>query len=147
MSKVENFLTAEEEQEIVDAIIHAEKNTSGEIRVHIESHSRLNHFERAKEVFHLLKMDNTKEENGVLLYFAVNDRKFAICGDKGIDKVVPEGFWETTKEAIQNHFKNGEFKKGIIAGILKAGTELESHFPWRYGDTNELSNEVSKGQS
>ena len=145
MSKVEDFLSAKEEQEIVEAILRAERNTSGEIRVHIESHTRLNHFDRAKEVFHLLKMDNTKEENGVLLYFAVNDKKFAICGDKGIDRVVPDNFWETTKEAIQGHFENGKFKEGIIAGILKAGNELESHFPWMHGDKNELSNEVSKG--
>ncbi|WP_281541099.1 TPM domain-containing protein [Maribacter aestuarii] len=145
MSKVEDFLSAEEEQEIVETILLAEKNTSGEIRVHIESHSEIDHFERAKEVFHLLKMDNTKEENGVLLYFAVNDKKFAICGDKGINRVVPDNFWESTKEAIQSHFKNGAFKEGIIAGILKAGTELKKHFPWMQGDTNELSNEVSKG--
>ena len=145
MSKVEDFLSAEEEQEIVEAILKAEKNTSGEIRVHIESHTRLDHFERAKEVFHVLKMDNTKEENGVLLYFAVNDKKFAICGDKGINKVVPANFWESTKDIIQTHFSKGDFKEGIVAGVLKAGIELESHFPWQHGDTNELSNEVSKG--
>lgn len=145
MSKVEDFLTVEEEQEIVEAILSAEKNTSGEIRVHIESHTRLNHFERAKEVFHLLKMDNTKEENGVLLYFAVNDKKFTICGDKGIDRVVSNDFWDATKDTIENHFKKGKFKDGIVAGVLKAGAELKNHFPWQYGDTNELSNEVSKG--
>jgi uncharacterized membrane protein len=145
MSRVEDFLTAAEEQEIVDAILKAEKNTSGEIRVHIEAHTRLNHFDRAKEVFHLLKMDNTKEENGVLIYVAVNDKKFAICGDKGIDKVVPDNFWETTKETIQEHFKKGSFKEGIVAGVLTAGRELETHFSWQHGDTNELSNEVSKG--
>ena len=71
MSRVENFLTEDEEQEIVQAILKAEKNTSGEIRVHIEAHTRSDYFERAKEVFHLLKMDNTKEENGVLIYVAV----------------------------------------------------------------------------
>ena len=123
----------------------AEKNTSGEIRVHIESHTRLNHYDRARELFHLLKMDNTKEENGVLLYVAVNDKKFSICGDKGIDKVVPENFWEATKDIIQSHFKEGNFKNGILEGVLKAGTELEKHFPWKHGDTNELSNEISKG--
>ncbi len=145
MSKVEDFLSASDEQEIVEAIVTSEKNTSGEIRVHIESHTRLDHFERAREVFHLLKMDNTKEENGVLLYVAVNDRKFAICGDKGIDKIVPENFWESTKDIIQHHFKQGDFKNGILEGVLKAGNELEKHFPWQHGDTNELSNEVSKG--
>lgn len=145
MSKVEDFLTIKEEQEIVEAILKAEKNTSGEIRVHIEAHTRKDHYKRAQEVFHLLKMDNTKQENGVLIYVAVNDRKFVICGDKGIDKVVPENFWQTTKDTIQDYFAKGAYKDGIVAGVLKAGTELNSHFPWQSDDTNELSNEISKG--
>lgn len=145
MSKVEDFLTESEEQEIVDAILEAEKNTSGEIRVHIEAHTKLDHYKRAQEVFHLLKMDNTKEKNGVLIYVAINDRKFVICGDKGIDKVVPPDFWQSTKNSIQGHFQKGAFKDGLIAGILKAGTELNSHFPWQPNDSNELSNEISKG--
>lgn len=145
MSRVEDFLSPAEEQEIVQAILSAEKKTSGEIRVHIESHTRLDHFERAKEVFHLLKMDNTKDENGVLIYVAVNDRKFAIYGDRGIDKVVPEDFWNRSKDIIEAHFKSGHYKEGIIDGVLMAGKELETYFPWRHGDTNELSNEVSKG--
>ncbi|CAZ95039.1 Conserved hypothetical protein [Zobellia galactanivorans] len=144
MSRVENFLTAEEEQEIVQAIVNAEKNTSGEIRVHLEAHTKIDLLDRAKEVFHLLKMDNTKEENGVLIYVAVNDRKFAIYGDRGIDKVVPKNFWDSTRDTIASHFKNGRFKQGLIEGILKAGKELESHFPWQHGDVNELSNEISK---
>ena len=144
MSRVEDFLTAEEEQEIVQAILDAEKNTSGEIRVHIEAHTRNDHFNRAKEVFHLLKMDNTKEENGVLIYVAVNDKKFSIYGDRGIDKVVPDNFWDTTRDTIESHFKHGRFKQGLIDGILKAGRELENHFPWNHGDANELSNEISK---
>ncbi|WP_419212569.1 TPM domain-containing protein [Maribacter sp. X9] len=145
MSKVEDFLTAQEEQEIVDAILKAEKNTSGEIRVHLEAHSKLDHYERAQEVFHLLKMDNTKHENGVLIYVAVNDRKFVICGDNGINRVVPPNFWKSTKDVIQEHFKKGSYKDGLVAGILMARTELNSHFPWQSDDTNELSNEISKG--
>ncbi|MGB5498196.1 MAG: TPM domain-containing protein [Maribacter sp.] len=144
MSRVEDFLTAKEEQEIVQAILDAEKNTSGEIRVHIEAHTQNDHVNRAKEVFHLLKMDNTKEENGVLFYVAVNDKKFAIYGDRGIDQVVPKDFWNTTKDIIETHFKNGRFKQGLIDGILKAGKEMEDHFPWNHGDANELSNEISK---
>jgi len=145
MTKVEAFLTTEEEQDIVDAILRAEQNTSGEIRVHIEASSKIDHFSRAQQVFHFLKMDNTKDENGVLIYVAVDDKKFVIYGDKGIDKAVPKGFWESTKEVIASHFKNGDFKQGIVEGVLKAGTELEEHFPWHHGDSNELSNEVSKG--
>ncbi len=145
MSRVEKFLSEAEEQEIVQAILKAERNTSGEIRVHIEAHTRIDHFDRAKEVFHLLKMDNTKDENGVLIYVAVNDRKFVIYGDKGIDKVTPDNFWETTRDTIQAQFKSGNYKKGIMQGILSAGKELEMHFPWNHDDKNELSNEVSKG--
>ncbi|MGB5554504.1 MAG: TPM domain-containing protein [Flavobacteriaceae bacterium] len=145
MSRVEDFLTAAEEHEIVLAILEAEKNTSGEIRVHIEAHTKLDPLDRAKEVFHKLKMDNTKEENGVLIYVAVNDRKFTICGDVGIDRVLPNDFWDSTKNAIELQFKKGKFKDGIIDGILMAGNQLQTHFPWRHGDKNELSDEVSKG--
>jgi len=139
------FLSKEEEQDIVQAILEAERNTSGEIRVHIEAHTRLEPIERAKEVFRILKMGNTKEENGVLIYLAVNDKRFAIYGDRGIDKVVPDDFWDSTRDAIQAQFKQNNFKQGIIDGILKAGKELQTHFPWQQGDINELSDEVSKG--
>jgi uncharacterized membrane protein len=80
----------------------------------------------------------------VLIYVAVGDKKFVICGDKGIDKVVPENFWNSTKDVIQKSFKEGKFKEGIINGILMAGEELKAHFPWKPNDSNELSNEVSK---
>ena len=145
MSKVEEFLTKKEEEEIISAIKIAEKNTSGEIRVHIEATSEKDHYERALEVFHLLEMDNTKDQNGVLLYVAVHDKKFVIFGDKGINDVVPKNFWDATKDAMQHHFKEGKFKQGIVDGILKAGKELQTHFPWQIDDTNELSNEISKG--
>lgn len=144
MSKIEDFLTAEEEAEVVAAIVKAEKKTSGEIRVHIEAHTDEDHFERAKAVFHYLKMDNTKEENGVLIYVAVSDKKFVVLGDKGINTVVPKEFWDTTKEAIENQFKQLNFKQGLIDGVLKAGEALAEHFPWDHNNTNELSNEVSK---
>jgi len=145
MSKVEKFLTKEEEQEIISAIRVAEKNTSGEIRVHIEARSDKDPYERSLEVFHLLKMNNTKDENAVLIYVAVKDKKFVIYGDKGINNVVPKDFWNSTKDVMQNHFKKGNFKQGIVEGILKAGEELQAHFPWQIDDENELSNEISKG--
>lgn len=145
MSHVEEFLTAGEEQEIIEAILEAEKNTSGEIRVHIEATTKIDHFSRAQQVFHFLKMDNTKEENGVLLYVAVDDKKFVIYGDGGIDRAVPKGFWDTTKDLISSHFKQGDFKQGIVEGVIKAGKELEAHFPWDHNDTNELSDAISKG--
>ena len=145
MSNVEDFLTSKEEEEIVLAIQQAERNTSGEIRVHIEKTTAISHYDRALEVFQMLKMFNTQQRNGVLLYIAVDDHKFVIYGDEGINNVVSENFWETTKEAIQNQFKQGDFKQGIIDGVLKAGKELQAHFPWTTDDEDELSNEISKG--
>ena len=144
MSNIEEFLSEEEEAEVVEAIRRAEKKTSGEIRVHIEKTSNGDIWDRAMEVFHLLKMDNTKQDNGVLIYVAIDDRKFIIYGDKGINAVVPKDFWESTKDAIASQFKNGNFKQGLIDGILRAGRELQAHFPWEEGDINELSDKISK---
>ena len=146
MSKIEDFLSATEEQEIIKAIRTAEKNTSGEIRVHLEKSSKIDVFNRAMEVFHYLKMDNTKQQNGVLIYVAVEDKTFVIYGDKGINDVVEKDFWDSTKDAIQAQFKSGNFKQGLIDGILKAGKVLENHFPWHHNDTNELTDEISKGK-
>jgi uncharacterized membrane protein len=146
MAKKEEFLSEQEEQEVIDAIRTAEKNTSGEIRVHIEATSKIDPYKRALELFNFLKMNNTKEENAVLIYVAVNDKKFVIYGDKGIDAVVPGDFWNTTKDLMQSHFKEGHYKQGIIEGVLKAGHELKVHFPFQIDtDENELSNEISKG--
>lgn len=145
MSKVEDFLTQEEEQEIVEAIRVAEKNTSGEIRVHIEKTTSMDAFDRAMEVFHLLKMDETELKNGVLIYLAVKDKTFVICGDKGINDVVANDFWDCTRDIMVANFKKGNYKQGLIDGIINAGEQLKKYFPWQEGDTNELSNEISKG--
>lgn len=145
MSIVEDFLTAEEEEQVINAIRKAERTTSGEIRVHLEKHTDLNVLERAAEVFHLLKMDTTEQHNGVLIYVAVNDHRFAIYGDSGIDKVVPDNFWESTKDVILSQFKQGEFVQGLVDGITLAGEQLQAYFPWIHKDGNELSDEISKG--
>jgi uncharacterized membrane protein len=145
MSKVEDFLTTQEEQEVVAAIGVAEKNTSGEIRVHIEKETSIAAIERAMEVFRSLNMENTQERNGVIIYVAVKSKQFAIYGDEGINKKVADDFWDCTKDAMANQFKNGNFKQGLIDGILNAGEQLKKHFPFQDDDTNELSNEISKG--
>ena len=145
MSKVEDFLTKEEEQAVVEAIRVAEKETSGEIRVHIEKTTSKVPFDRALEVFHELRMDATELQNGVLFYFAVADKAFAIYGDKGINDKVETDFWDSTKDKMVAQFKAGNFKKGIVDGILSAGEQLKKYFPYHESDTNELSNEISKG--
>lgn len=145
MSEVTKFLTKEDEAAIVDAIREAERKTSGEIRVHIERHTDKDPFDHAVELFHQLKMDNTKLQNGVLVYLAIDDRNFVIMGDRGINDLVPENFWETTKDLMVSHFKKGNFKQGLIDGILMAGEQLQHHFPWDANtDTNELSDQISR---
>lgn len=138
------FLTPEDEQEVVAAINQAELETSGEIRVHIEGHSALDHFNRAVAVFHELKMNATAKRNGVLIYVAVQDKSFVIYGDQGINELVENDFWDSTKDTIQLHFREGNFKEGLIAGILKSGEVLKHHFPWEEDDVDELSNDISK---
>jgi uncharacterized membrane protein len=145
MSKTEDFLSKEAEQEIVHAIAEAEKNTSGEIRVHLEEKSEKQPLERAQEVFFELKMNQTEQRNGVLIYVCVADKKLAIIGDEGINNRVETDFWNCTKDIIIENFKQNNFKKGLIEGILRAGERLKTHFPYLEKDENELSNEISRG--
>ncbi|MGB0788065.1 MAG: TPM domain-containing protein [Marinirhabdus sp.] len=123
----------------------AERNTSGEIRVHLEAHSGTDAFARATEVFGLLHMNNTKQSNGVLIYIAVKDKALVILGDSGINRAVPPDFWEGTKNLIVAAFKSGTIKQGLVNGILQAGQQLKEHFPHRAGDVNELPDGISVG--
>ena len=146
MAKTEAFLSKEDEQEIVQAIVSAEKNTSGEIRVHIEERSEKAPLDRAQEVFFELHMNETKDRNGVLIYVCVADKKFAIIGVEGIDKVVKSDFWDCTKDIVISNFKESNFKNGLVEGISRAGERLKKYFPYQSDDMNELSNEISKSE-
>lgn len=146
MSTNKAFFTETEEQQIVNAIQKAEKNTSGEIRVHIEPTFKGDDvMERAIAVFNDLKMFETDARNGVLFYVATEDKQFVILGDDGINKVVPDNFWETTKNKVINQFKQGQFAQGLIDGIEEAGQQLKTYFKYQSDDINELSDEISKG--
>ena len=138
------FLSQADEIEVIKAIEQAEAMTSGEIRVHIEKHTDLTCLERAKEVFCELKMHETELKNGVLFYVGVEDHTFAILGDEGIDEVVETDFWECTKDIVIEQFKVGNFKQGLINGILRAGERLQTYFPKTDQNPNELSNEISR---
>jgi uncharacterized membrane protein len=142
----EKLFSPEEKAQIIAAIQSAETRTSGEIQIHIENHCEGDVLDRAAEVFETLKMYQTKDRNGVLFYLAVIDHKFAILGDAGINAVVPKDFWETNKEVMAAHFREGKYTKGLIAGIHQAGDQLGTHFPFdQAGNQNELSDEISFG--
>ena len=140
---VQKYFTEENKLQITNAIRVAENNTSGEIRVHIETNCNSDVLDRAAYIFDKLEMQKTELRNGVLFYLAVEDRKFAILGDAGINQKVPENFWEEIKEEVISHFKEGRFAEGLSSGIIKAGEQLKAHFPHQDDDVNELSDEIS----
>lgn len=140
------FFSEEDQQAIKNAIMQAEKNTSGEIRVHIESSFKGDVLDQAAFIFKKLKMHKTEQRNGVLFYLAVNNRKFAIIGDTGINKVVPEGFWNRISEIMTEHFRNNRFTDGLTAGIKLTGEKLVEFFPYLINDTNELPDDISFGK-
>lgn len=138
-------LTEEEEQVVMKAIAEAELNTSGEIRVRIDKWCKTDPVFRANNVFIHLGMEKTQKRNGVLIYIAKKENKFAIVGDEGINNVVPADFWESTKDVMKSHFAAGNLVHGIEAGIKEVGMQLKAYFPYEEGDINEQPDEISYG--
>jgi uncharacterized membrane protein len=133
----------DEQQRIRTAIEEAEKHTSGQIRVCIEKTCSEMVLDRAAKYFHQLDMHKTKLRNGVLIYVATVDRKFAIIGDAGINKVVPADFWDSTKEDMLQQFKYGNIVEGIITGLNIAGEHLQKFFPHELNEPNEMTDDIA----
>jgi len=144
---IENFFSEEAKSLIVEEIKKAEKETSGEVRVHIENRCKGDVMDRAAFIFAKLKMHKTELRNGVLFYLSVKDHKFAILGDAGINAVVPENFWDEVKEEMLKFFKQGDFAQGLIRGIQMAGEKLKEFFPYQDDDVNELPDDISFGNN
>lgn len=144
--KPERFLTAEQQDTVVAAVRLAEKGTSGEIRVHIDGDCTTDPIVRAKEVFEKLGMQKTKLRNGVLLYMACNTRVFAILGDKGINDIVPEGFWDDVADVMAAEFRQGLFTEGLTKAVELVGEKLKAFFPYQEDDVNEQPDEISFGK-
>lgn len=143
---VRDFLSPEGEHSVIEAIRRAELNTSGEIRVHIEAgDGLLPPLVRASRVFETLGMHATREGNAVLLYIDVAHHGFAVWGGRGIDAVVPEGFWNDTYMLIRDRFRSGRVAEGLVEVIEQIGAQLKEYFPYRSDDVNELSDEISIG--
>lgn len=141
-----NFFSDAQVIEIEAAILAAELNTSGEIRVHIEDHCKGGDpVACAQFFFHKLGMDKTDLHNGVMFYLAVKDHKFSVIGDSGIHKHVPPGFWDLVRDKMQEQFRHHKFTEGLCEGIAMTGLELKKYFPLSPSDKNELSNEVTFG--
>ena len=136
-------LSDKEQEKIKLSIEWAEKATSGEVRVCIESVCEKDAYERAVECFFDLEMQNTKLKNGVLVYVALDAHKFAIIGDTGINKLVTDDFWDSTKSLMLEKFKAGEVAEGISVGIIEAGKQLKKYFPYQSDDLNELPDDIT----
>jgi uncharacterized membrane protein len=140
-----NYFTQDQQTAIIAAVEQAEKETSGEIRLHVESKCNGHVLDRAAKVFAELEMHKTEQRNGVLFYLAIEDHRFAVIGDAGINALVPGNFWDDIKIKMQIKFRSGNFLEGLTEGILLAGLQLKTHFPFTEGDVNELSDKISFG--
>ncbi|RLD59314.1 MAG: TPM domain-containing protein [Bacteroidetes bacterium] len=144
--RTSDFFTKEQKIEIVNAIKQAELNTSGEIRVHIEKSCKGDVLDRAAFIFDKLNMQKTEQRNGVIFYLAIQNKKFAILGDAGINEKVPADFWENIKTTMLGLFKEQKFSEGLVKGITMAGEQLKTHFPYQSDDVNELPDDISFGK-
>ena len=143
---VNNFFSKDQKERIIRQIKEAEKETSGEIRVHLESRCKDDVLGRAMTIFKKLKMHETQLRNGTLIYLAIKDRKFAIYGDKGINEAVPDNFWQDVKEKMRQLFIEEKFTEGITTGIEQVGQKLKTFFPYQQDDINELPDDISTGE-
>lgn len=141
-----DFFSQEEQDDIRQAIMKAELDTSGEIRVHIENVCSGEVLDRAAYIFKKLGMAKTRHRNGVLIYLAVRNRKFAIIGDSGIHKVVPENFWDSIKAKMLDYFRDEKFSAGLVYAITESGIHLKKYFPFSKDDGNELPDDISFGK-
>lgn len=140
------FLSPIDREQISAAIAAVEANTTAELRVHIETKCPVKDpLDRAKQIFKKLGMHKTQERNGVLIYIATDDHKFAIFGDQGIHEKVSTSYWQQEKHLLLKSFSNEEYSSGLIQCIQDIGAKLDLYFPGQINDRNELTNEVSFG--
>lgn len=141
------ILTAEEKEKIAAAIAGVERTTVGEIRVSVVRarsvrNRSMSLYDLAVKNFYELGMEKTKEKTGVLIYLLVNEKKFQIIGDEGINKKVSKEFWDVLAFRVSEYFRQQKFADGILFAIGEVGAVLTKEFPMKAGDTNELSNDV-----
>ena len=138
-----HFLTEQEMASLVEAIQTAEDQSTGEIRIHIDSNTDRNNAEMAFEVFQTLCMEQTAERNAVLFHVNFEQKYLTIIGDEGIHAKVQQLFWDKMHDYITSEFAKGNYYKALHSAILQTGIELKRHFPISGENPNELSNEIT----
>ena len=146
--KAPRFFSTEDQDKIVQAIKNAELQTSGEVRVYIESRCRfMDAIDRASELFFGLKMQETAQRNGVLVYVAMKDRQLAVFADEGIYQREGRDFWNGAVKKMLQHFNKENYPEGIATVVQEIGSVLSRHFPYDGAtDKNELPDEIVFGK-
>ena len=146
-SKKKQFFSEEEKKLIVEAVGNAEKRTSGEIRVFIESHCKyMDAIDRAAEIFFGLKMEKTHDRNAVLVYVAVKDRQLAVFADEGIHQKLGDEYWNAEIKKMISNFNRDNYAEGIRQSVTTIGEALHYHFPFdKDTDKNELPDDIVFG--
>ena len=146
--KKKDFFNDEEKRLIVDAIQNAERMTSGEVRVYVESKcSYMDAIDRAAELFLQLQMQKTDDRNAVLVYVAMKDRQLAVFGDEGIHKKVGNEFWNTEVIKMISNFNRDNYAEGISEVVRDIGAALTKNFPYNKDtDKNELPDDIVFGK-
>lgn len=142
------FFTAAEQKQLVDAIRMAEQQTSGEIRIYVESKNPMvDVVERAEEVFYKLKMEHTEHRNGVLLYMAIKHKELALFGDEGIYNATGEEYWKQNVASIIAGITEEKMIESVCNAVLQIGKTLKEKFPYEKNtDKNELPDEIVFGK-
>jgi uncharacterized membrane protein len=134
---------------IEQAIARAELTHAGEIRFAIESELTPAHIlkgvtprARAHDVFASLRVWDTEQNNGVLVYVQLADRSVEIVADRGFDGRVSPAEWAAVCRLMEEHFRAGRFEAGSIAGVDAIGTLLARHFPQTAGQAVASRNQL-----
>lgn len=135
--------------EVMDAIDAAvavsEGRHQGEIRFVVEAGLDLRDLlrdatarERAVEVFSRLRVWDTEENTGVLIYVQWLDRRVEIVADRGIARRVPQAAWDGVCRKMEAAFREGRFGEGSVEAVRAVGDLLAGPFPARADNPNEL---------
>ena len=127
------------------AVDASEQRHAGEIRFAVEGALEflpvlrgLEPRERALEVFSLLRVWDTEDNIGVLIYVQLVDRDIEIVADRGIARRIEQPEWDAICRRMEEAFKAGRYEAGALAGIEDVTVLLARHFPRQRRDTDEL---------
>lgn len=134
-------------EKIEQAIAANEQRHDGELRFAVEAGLPLRELvtgesarERAIELFGELRIWDTEQNCGVLIYLLLADKRVEIVADRGIHQKVGEAAWEAICGAMQREFHEGRFEHGVILGVQAISDLLATHYPPREDNADELPN-------